>query len=105
MPELIAFAVVGVGTYFMRAGFILASSDSAMPPLVTQALRFVGPAVLSALIAVFVADGGGIATFASARPESLGMLAAIAVALWKRNVILTVTVGIGAVWILQTVMG
>lgn len=104
MSELIAYTVVGVGTYFMRSGFILASGEATMPPLVTQALRFVGPAVLSALIAVSIADGGGIAAFVSARPETLGMVAAIAIALWRRNVILTVTVGIAVVWILQTVM-
>ncbi len=104
MSELIAYTVVGVGTYFMRSGFILTSGESTMPPLVTQALRFVGPAVLSALIAVSIADGGGIAAFVSVRPETLGMVAAIAIALWRRNVILTVTVGIAVVWILQTVM-
>jgi branched chain amino acid efflux pump len=104
MPEFIAYAVVGIGTYFMRSGFILARSDSVMPPVVAQGLRFVGPAVLSALVAVFVADGGGLATFVSLRPETLGMVAAIGVAWWKRDVILTVTVGIAAVWILQTFM-
>ncbi len=88
----------------MRSGFILARSDSAMSPVTAQALRFVGPAVLSALVAVAVADGGGITAFVSVRPETLGMLAAIGVAWWKRDVILTVTVGIAAVWILQTFM-
>lgn len=54
---LVATAAVGIGTYFSRAGFILALADRDMAPVVLQALRFVGPAVMAGLVVSLLLDG------------------------------------------------
>ena len=101
MHELFAYAVVGAGTYVMRSGFILAGAGADLPPAFKRTLRFVGPAVLSSLVAVDVANGEGISAALSGRPETFGILVAVGIAWWKSNVILTIAAGVAVVWVLQ----
>jgi branched-subunit amino acid transport protein len=88
---------VGLGTYAMRAGLIVALSGRTLPPLVSRALRHVGPAVLAALVVSFAAggtDAGGISA-----PELAALGAAGAVAWWRRNLVLTLGVGMAVLWL------
>ncbi len=55
-----AIAVVAVVTYAARAGLILFLADRPVPDDVTRALRYVGPAVLSALTVNLLAGGHGV---------------------------------------------
>jgi len=105
MREFLAFVAVGAGTYFLRSYFILRGDQTQLPPVVEQGLKYVGPAVLSSLAAVAVAQGGGIVGIVVPRPESIGLVAAVAVAWWSKSVVLTVVVGFAVVWLLQGVMG
>lgn len=58
---LIATVAVGVGTYLMRSSFILALADRDIPPPVLQALRYVAPSVLAALVvSVLYGDDGSV---------------------------------------------
>ncbi|MGH8912742.1 MAG: AzlD domain-containing protein [Acidimicrobiia bacterium] len=56
---LIATVVVGIGTYLMRASFILALAEREFPPRVREGLRYVAPAVMAALVVSLVLDGEG----------------------------------------------
>lgn len=105
MREFLAYLAAGVGTYTMRSVFILSGEKIKLPQVVVQGLKFVGPAVLSALAAVSIASGGGLSGIIAPRPEVFGMIACIAVAWWKKNVLLTVAVGLLVVSVLRTVMG
>ena len=99
MSLLPALAVAGLLTFATRLSFVLLLSRVAVPPLLVHGLRFVPPAVLSAIVAseIFVRDG--------ARDLSLGNLRLIAGALaalvaWRtRNVFLTIGVGMATLWI------
>ncbi|MGQ0604245.1 MAG: AzlD domain-containing protein [Anaerolineales bacterium] len=98
LPTLI---LTGLVTFLIRLSFIALLGRVETPPLLTRALRFVPPAVLSAIIfpEMFIRDG--------ALDVSLGNLRLIAgliatVIAWRtRNGLLTIAVGMVALWVLQ----
>lgn len=96
-----AVAVVGLLTYASRAGLIVALADRPLAPEITRALRFVGPAVLSALVVSLLAEGDGISGI------DLDEVAAVAtggfVAWRTRNLILSLLVGMVVLWVLLVV--
>jgi branched-subunit amino acid transport protein len=96
-------AVAGVLTFATRLSFIAVLGNVAVPPILKRALRFVPPAVLTALVftEVLVRDGAP-----DPSPRNLRLLASIVAALvaWStRNVLLTIAVGMAALWIAQSV--
>jgi len=105
MREFLVFAVAGAGTYLMRSIFILRVGKTTLPRLLEQGLKYVGPAVLSSLVAVSIAQGAGIMGVIAPRPETVGMVVCVLVAWWRKNVALTVVVGLAVVWLLQGVVG
>jgi len=61
--ELLVLALIGLGTYAMRAAFLV-MAHRAPPAPVTRLLPYVGPAVLAAIVVpAFVAPHGAIALF------------------------------------------
>ena len=92
---------VAAGTYALRLSFIQAWQWIDVPEGLSRALRYVPPAVFSALIvpALVIQDGSLALT-----PENLrlvaGILAAV-IAWYSRNVLLTLAVGMGGLWMLQ----
>ncbi|MEZ5382949.1 MAG: AzlD domain-containing protein [Microthrixaceae bacterium] len=89
---LLVILLAGVGSYFFRGVFILALADRTPPPVVAKALRYVGPAVLSALVAT---DLWGPDAAAVGAPELVGLVGA-GLAAWRtRNLIVSVVVGMG----------
>ncbi len=98
---LSAVFVAGLATYAFRAGLILTLADRALPASVERMLRNVGPAVLSALVVTLVAGADGVAGISL--PEVAGIGTA-AVTAWKtRNLIITLIVGMAAVWVVAAV--
>lgn len=97
--------IIAVGTYLLRAGPLLLLADRALPLVVQRALRNVGPAVLAALVAVSVAagtsDGGGPGVEVA---EVGALVAAGAVAFWRRNLIWSLVAGMAALWILLLIV-
>ena len=59
MSDFLATAVVGLGTYVFRAVFIVALAKRRIPEIVLVALKYVGPAVLGALIVALLTDSEG----------------------------------------------
>jgi branched-subunit amino acid transport protein len=90
---------VGAITYAMRAGLILALADREIPPLAARALRNVGPAVLSALVISLIA-GPGQPHLGVTAAEAGGIVVTIGLAWWRRNLMLAVSGGMAAFWIL-----
>ncbi|HET9973932.1 MAG TPA: AzlD domain-containing protein [Streptosporangiaceae bacterium] len=74
MAELLTLAVIGVGTYAMRAAFLVTARHQPPAP-VGRLLPYVGPAVLAAIaLPAFIAPHGSV-SFAGTVP---GLLAAVA---------------------------
>jgi branched-subunit amino acid transport protein len=92
----------GLCTWLLRLSFIELWQWMSVPPLLDRALRYVPPAVLAALVVPALARSGGAIDLS---PDNLRLMAGIAaavVAWFSRNVLLTLAVGMGMLWLLQT---
>ncbi len=97
---------MGVVTLAIRLFPILMLNWIDLPPLVRRALRYVPPAVLSAIILPELLrpapDGALDISLANVRLLA-GVIAGL-VAWRTRNVILTIAVGMAALWLLQAII-
>lgn len=95
MTDMAAVLLVGVGTFASRAVFILGLANRRIPDRVLQALEYVGPATLAALIASLLTSEGasGIGW-----AEAAGLVAAVGCGLRTRNLTLILVVGMAAYW-------
>ncbi len=91
---------MGLVTFAIRLSLIGALGQVTLPPLLVRGLRFVPPAVLTAIIVpeLVLPDGTLDLSLGNARLLA-GALAAL-VAWRSKNVIFTVIIGMGALWIL-----
>lgn len=94
-------AGISLGAYAARVSFLLLAGRVPMPVFVKRALRFVPPAVLAAIVlpALLVRDNA--IDLALTNDRLIAGLAAGVVAWRTRNVILTIVVGMGLLWLLQ----
>jgi branched-subunit amino acid transport protein len=93
-----AVVAVGMITYASRAGLIIFLADRPLPANITRALRYVGPAVLSALTVNLLAGGQGIDGVEFVEVAAVGV--AIAVAALARNLIAALAAGMITLWLL-----
>jgi branched-subunit amino acid transport protein len=98
-----AMTIVGMGliTYAIRVSLFLLPERITLPPRLLQALRFVPAAVLSAIIFPEMFIDEGLLNISLGNERLVAGLAAGLVAWRTRNVILTVIMGMGLLWILQ----
>lgn len=94
----------GILTYLTRLSFIAMLDRWQLPPIVLSALRFVPPAVLSAIIfpELFIRAGSFDVSLQNTR-----LLAGLVAALvgWKtRNILLTIAAGMGALYLIQWII-
>jgi len=95
---LSAVLAVGMITYASRAGLIMFLADRPLPSNITRALRYVGPAVLSALTVNLIAGGQGVDGIEF--EEVAAITVAIAVAAVARNLIAALGAGMVTLWLL-----
>lgn len=94
--------VVAVITYVMRAGVIVALADRTIPVPIERALRNVGPAVLAALAINLAAGGDGGPAL---DPEvAAALVAAGAVAWWRKSLIWALSAGMVVLWVVGAVV-
>ena len=97
MSDFLATAVVGLGTYLFRAIFIVALAKRRIPETVLVALKYVGPAVLGALIVALLTDSDG--NVAIGIPEVAAFIAGGFVAHKTRSHVWTLVVGMAVYWV------
>ncbi|MBN2306136.1 MAG: AzlD domain-containing protein [Anaerolineae bacterium] len=90
-------------TYSVRLSVIVLLGDTAMPPAIQRALRFVPPAALSAIIfpAILLPDGS-----LDLSPGNERLLAGIiaAVVAWRsQSAVIAIAVGMVALWVLLSI--
>lgn len=95
---LFAVVVVGILTYAMRAGLILALADAQLPSWLLRMLRYVAPAVLAALTVSLIADPES-ANRGISLAEVAGLVVAAPVAWKTKNLIATLTAGMTTFWV------
>ena len=92
---------LAVGTFLIRISFIVLLSNRDVPPLLSSALRFVPPAVLTALVVPQILTRNTSMEISFANPQIIAGIAAVLVAWRTRNVLLTIVSGMVVMWILQ----
>jgi branched-subunit amino acid transport protein len=97
----LTLVIAGILTYLTRLSFIALLDRWRLPPVAQRALRFVPPAVLSAIIfpELFIHSGNFDISLSNFR-----LIAGIVAALvgWKtRNIFLTIAAGMVALYLLQ----
>ncbi len=97
--------LAGILTYAIRVSFIVLQDRIRMPDLIQRALKFVPPAVFTAVFLPELFLNDGILNFSLGNARLLSGLLAILVAWRTKNVTLTILVGMLALWILQALVG
>lgn len=105
MSPWLTVIIAGVGTYAVRASFVVGLKDAKVPHIVQRALRYVPPAVLAALSVPPVLAPGGQLGVIPPQPEFLAALAAALVAWRTKNLAATIVVGIPVLIGLEALMG
>jgi len=98
MTIFLAALAAGIGTYAMRAIFIVALSRVTFPPLALRVLEYVAPAVMGALVISMLTDSSGQISLGA--PELGGLACAAVVAAKTRNHIYALLVAMTVFWVL-----
>jgi branched-subunit amino acid transport protein len=95
---------IGIATYAMRLSFVTFFGKREMPAFILRMLRFVPMAVLSAIIwpQLFLANNA--LDLSLGNPRWIAGILAGVIAWRTRNVLLTIVVGMVALWILQLIL-
>ena len=95
---------MGLVTYAIRLSLIVLIGRVNLPPIIQWALCLVPPAVLSAIIFPELLMPAGTLNLSFGNLRLLAGALAAAVAWRTRNVLLTIGVGMVALWVLQAVI-
>lgn len=102
MTLWLVILLAGLVTYGIRLSFIVVLGQMNVPDTMKRALRFVPAAVLSAIILPQMLRPGGQLDISLGNARLLAGLLAALVAWRTKNVLLTIAVGMIAVWALQS---
>ncbi len=101
MTAWTAIAVIGAGTFLIRASFLFLYGHLDLSPTAERALELVPAAVLAALVAPAVLAPGGAPTVADPRVPAAAL--ALLVAWYTEDILATIGVGLVALVVLQAV--
>ena len=95
---------VSLATFLLRASFIVFANPQRFPHAFRQALAFVPPAVLAAIVAPGLLMPAGAFDATLANPRWIAGLVAIAVAARVRHPLAPIAAGLPLLWLLQWAM-
>jgi branched chain amino acid efflux pump len=98
MSFWLVMVIAGLTTYAIRLSFIVLIGRREVPPLARRALRFIPPAVLTAILVPEILMPTGALDLSFSNERLLAGLAAALVAWKTKNAVLTVVVGMGVLW-------
>ncbi|HEY9738723.1 MAG TPA: AzlD domain-containing protein [Trichocoleus sp.] len=82
-------------SFAIRYSLVAVSGRVQLSPPLLQALRFVPPAVLTAIIVPAVLMPNGALWLGWSNARLIGAIAALLVGLWRQNLLLTIVSGMG----------
>jgi branched-subunit amino acid transport protein len=97
--------VIGLGTFALRLSFIQLLGSLELPRPVVRLLRYVPPAVLSALILPALLIPRDALDLSVANPRIAAGVVAAVVAVATRNTLATIGAGLAVLWIYQAIVG
>ncbi|MGK7927124.1 MAG: AzlD domain-containing protein [Spirulina sp.] len=97
---------MAVVTFSIRYLVLGMSDRIQLPPLIIEALRYVPPAILTAIVVpeVLIPHGNTI-EFNYTNARLVGAIAAIAIGYWRKNLLLTIVVGMLTFFVWQWAIG
>jgi branched-subunit amino acid transport protein len=95
----------GLGTFATRLSFILLLERLKLPAWFLRSLRFVPLAVLSAIVLPELVNPNGALDLSLRNPQLISGLLAVVVAWRTKNVILTILLGMAALFFFQALIG
>lgn len=104
METWLIIITAGLLTFATRLSFIAMFGQMKVSTWVQRALRYVPPAVLSAIIFPELFIQGGAMDFSLSNSRLIAGLLAALVAWRTKNIVLTILVGMGALLALQAMM-
>lgn len=104
MTLWLTLIVAGLLTFGIRLSFIAVFGQRPIPGFAQRALRFVPPAVLTAIIVPELLLPGRQFDLSLGNARLLAGLLAAVVAWRTRNILLTIVAGMGALWILNAIL-
>ena len=99
---LAAIILTGIGSYFMRVFFIFALARYQFPPIMLQALEYVAPTVMAALVVSLLTTPNG--ELIAGVPEIVGLVGTAVVAKVSGNNILALLTGMMTYWLIGWIM-
>ena len=105
MTVWLTLLLVGLGTYTTRLSFILLFGRREIPAVVRRALRFVPPAVLTAIIFPELLLPGGEFDLSLGNERLLAGLVAALIAWRSKNILLTIVAGMAILLLLLAAGG
>lgn len=101
MSNVAVVVTIGLGTYLIRLSFIGALGHRRLPQAAERALAYVAPAVLAALVFRAVIRPEGRVDLSLENLRLVAAAGAAVVAWLTRNVLATIGVGLGLLWLLD----
>ena len=105
MALWITVLAAGLVTFALRFALVGALGKVTLPPLLVRGLRFVPPAVLTAIIVPELVLPGGQLDPSLGNPRLLAGVLATLVAWVSKSVVFTVVAGMVALWLLTALLG
>ena len=105
MSTWLAIAGVAASTFLLRASFIVFADPHRFPRRFRQALNFVPPAVLAAIVVPGLLLHGGALDLSLGNPRWIAGVLAILIGARTRNAMAAIATGMVALWLLQWAMG
>ena len=105
MSTWIAIVGIALCTFLLRASFIVFAAPHRFPKRFRQALTFVPPAVLAAIVAPGLLLHAGVLDLTAGNPRWIAGVIAIVVGARTRNALAAISSGMVALWLLQWAMG
>jgi branched-subunit amino acid transport protein len=96
---------VALATFLLRASFMVFADPQRFPHRFRQALTFVPPAVLAAIVVPGLLFHEGVIDLTTANPRWIAGAIAILVGAWVRNAMAAIGSGMVALWLLQWALG
>lgn len=93
--------IMGVITFAIRVSFLVLPASTKLPTIIERALKYVVAAVLPALVIPEVLFRAPPLGWSYDPVRLLAAAVAVGVALWTKNVLLTLLSGMGMLWLLK----
>ena len=105
MSAWLVIAGVAASTFLLRASFIVFADPQRFPRRFRQALTFVPPAVLAAIVVPGLLLHEGAIDLTAGNPRWIAGVLAIVVGARTRNALAAIATGMAVLWLLQWAMG